>query len=246
LNRPVKAILFDLDDTLLGNDIDRFLGSYLPLLAKYVSSYMEEDSFVEELMTATQAMISNTAPSITNAEVFWSVFSDRTGLDREIFEPIVKKFYREEFGKLRSKTERLPEAESVVRSCLSRGFRLVIATNPLFPRSAIEQRLAWAGVPVTEFNFDLVTAYENMHACKPNPEYYEEILSHLAVDPDQAIMVGDDWENDILGANHAGIHTYWITQDSENAPDTRPGLIGYGSLGAFHRLVVEDIIEPAH
>ena len=133
----------------------------------------------------------------------------------------------------------------MIRSCLDQGYRLVIATNPLFPRAAIEQRLAWAGVPTTEFRYDLVTTYENMHACKPNREYYEEILSRLAVEPELAIMVGDDWDNDIGGATQAGLHAYWITQDAGKSLIEHPGLVGKGSLDAFHRFMNEGSIKPA-
>ncbi|MGB3713989.1 MAG: HAD family hydrolase [Candidatus Promineifilaceae bacterium] len=245
MKRPVKAILFDLDDTLLGNDIDGFLKSYFPLLASYVSPYIDEGKFVDELMNGTQAMIRNTDPSMTNSEVFWSVFSARTGLEKTKFEPHVSTFYQYEFGKLRSKTIRLPEAESLIRSCFDQGYRLVIATNPLFPKSAIEQRLSWAGVPATEFSYDLVTTYENMHACKPHREYYDEILSHLGVEPELAIMVGDDWDNDIGGATQAGLHTYWITQDARNSSMGYPGLLGKGTLDAFYRFMKEGNIKPA-
>jgi HAD superfamily hydrolase (TIGR01549 family) len=245
LKRPVKAILFDLDDTLLGNDIDGFLSSYIPLLASYVSPYIDEGKFVDELMNATQAMIGNTDPSMTNAQMFWSVFSARTGVDKSEFEPHVEMFYQNEFGKLRSQTHRLPEAASLIRSCLDLGYRLVIATNPLFPKSAIEQRLAWAGIPVTDFKFDLVTSYENMHACKPNREYYDEILAHLAVEPELAIMVGDDWDNDIGGATKAGLHTFWITQNSRRPSIEHPGMLGKGTLDAFYRFMNEGNIKPA-
>jgi HAD superfamily hydrolase (TIGR01549 family) len=239
LKRPVKAILFDLDDTLLGNDIDGFLSSYIPLLASYVSPYIDEGEFVDELMNGTQAMISNTDPSMTNAQIFWSVFSARTGLDKAEFEPHVEMFYQNEFGKLRSKTNRLPEAARLLRSCINEGYRLVIATNPLFPKSAIEQRLAWAGVPVTEFSYDLVTSYENMHACKPNREFYDEILAHLSVEPELAIMVGDDWDNDIGGATQAGLHTFWITQETGSSSVEHPGMLGKGPLDAFYRFMIE-------
>lgn len=245
MKRPVRAILFDLDDTLLGNDSNGFLKSYIPLLASYVSPYIDEGRFVDELMYGTQAMIRNTDSSMTNAEVFWSVFSARTGLEKAKFEPHVALFYQTEFGKLQTMTHRLPEAASLIKSCFDQGYRLVIATNPLFPKSAIEQRLAWAGIPVTEFSYDLVTSYENMHACKPNREYYDEILARLAVDRELAIMVGDDWDNDISGATQAGLHTFWITQDADRSSAEQPGLLGKGTLDAFYRFMNEGNIKPA-
>lgn len=242
---PVKALLFDLDDTLLSNDNNTFLNSYLPLLAKYVSSYMDEEHFVAELMIGTQAMISNTDPELTNAEVFWSVFSARTGLVKAIFEPHVTKFYRDEYEKLRSVTRRLPEAANLVKSCFDQGYKVVIATNPLFPRSAIERRLSWAGVPASECSYDLVTTYENMHACKPHREYYCEILSHIGVEPELALMVGDSWDNDISAAAQAGLRTFWISRDIGKSSKEHTGLVGNGPLDAFYKFMTEGNIKPA-
>jgi len=240
----VRAILFDLDDTLLGNDINGFMNNYLPLLAKYVGELIDEQQFVAELMYGTQAMINNGDRNKTNAEIFWSTFSNRTGLDRATFEPYVDKFYRDEFGKLQSLTRKKAEAKELVNSCLDQGYSVVIATNPLFPMTAIEQRLTWAGIPVAEHNFSLVTSYENMHASKPHHEYYDEILSKIGVQPDQAIMVGDDWVNDISGAASAGLHTFWITMEPEKAPVDFPDLIGKGTLDSFYHLISDGNIKP--
>jgi len=244
LTLPISAILFDLDDTLLGNDIDAFMKSYLPLLAGYVSSYIDRDSFVKELMNGTQAMIGSCDPALTNADVFWTVFSERTGLDRAIFEPYVDKFYRYEFSKLQPLTSRQSEAVDLIGYCFQQGYRVVIATNPLFPKTAIKQRLNWAGIPESKYKYDLVTSYENMHSTKPRAEDYNEILSHVEAAPGQSIMVGDDWTNDIEGATQAGLHTFWVAPASDHQPQALPGLIGQGPLDSFHRLLTDGEIRP--
>ena len=53
----------------------------------------------------------------------------------------------------------------------------------MFPHQAVEARLAWAGVPVTEYPYTLVTSYENMHAAKPHQAYYQEILAKIGCRP---------------------------------------------------------------
>lgn len=47
---------------------------------------------------------------------------------------------------------------------------------------------------------------------KPHPEIFKAALKHLKVPPWQAIMVGDDYEADVVGANRAGIQSIWITR----------------------------------
>jgi FMN phosphatase YigB (HAD superfamily) len=236
----LQAILFDLDDTLLGNDIETFLPGYFNSLTRYAAAVMDKSRFLPELLRGTRAMIESDDPALTNREVFWNSFCGRTGLDQAELEPHFQRFYRQEFDKLRSLTRSLPEAVALVRACFDLGLQVVVATNPLFPLDAIEQRLAWAGLPVADYPFALVTAYENMHSAKPNPAYYREILALIGCRvPEQALMVGNEWDNDIAPAAAAGLLTYWICRPGEQSPDPTLPLTGSGSLAALHRRLAD-------
>lgn len=125
-------------------------------------------------------------------------------------------------------TETRPVTRPLIEHCFAQGWQVIIATNPLFPRSAIEQRLAWAGVPVSEYPYALVTSYENMHSTKPHPAYYHEILQRVGARAEKTLMVGDDWDNDIVPAGAIGLQTYWI---SGNNHPTTPS----GTLDEFYR-----------
>ena len=129
--------------------------------------------------------------------------------------------------------------QNIKIECFELGLKVVIATNAVFPISAIEQRLAWAGVPVTEFDYDLVTSYKNMHSAKPNSTYYTEILAKIDCVPETAVMVGDSWENDIVPAKEAGLYTYWINEDNPGEPPDSKLINGYGSLKEFHALLAD-------
>ena len=109
----IEAILFDLDDTLLGNDMDRFLPGYFSLLGEYATRYMPREQFIEELMTCTQAMIKNSGSALTNRDVFWQLFEQRTGLDSHELEAFFDKFYRNEFLQLESRTVKRPFASKL-------------------------------------------------------------------------------------------------------------------------------------
>lgn len=229
----IKTLLFDLDDTLLGNNMDAFLPRYFALLGEYARSlFPDSQRFLQELLVGTQAMIQNTDRSLTNRDVFWRVFAGRTGLDPVATEAFFDQFYEEAFPALAGVTECRPAAARIVAEALASGYQVAVATNPLFPARAIQHRLAWAGLPVGDTNFAFITSYENMHATKPQTAYYEEILRHLGAQAMETLMVGDDWKNDVEPAAALGIRVYWIAPDGSVPPD--PGLIeGCGSLENF-------------
>ena len=235
----IKAILFDLDDTLLENDIHNFMNHYFALLGRHASVFMEAQRFIAELLICTRAMMADTDTSISNRDAFWGTFAERNEVDDIAeLEAYFEQFYRDIFPQLRQQTRQRASAARLVQRCLDQGLQVVVATNPVFPPVAIEHRLAWAGVPVDAYPFALVTNYSNMHATKPHPAYYQEILQKIGCEPEAALMVGDSWENDIVPASGLGLSTYWIADEDEDLPDTAVSIIAQGSLERLEDLVV--------
>lgn len=237
----LEAVLFDLDDTLLDNPMDTFLPAYFQALTRYLDHLVPPEQLMADLMRATQAMNADHNRALTNEEAFASVFYPLLGQDRSTVESAFERFYTQEFPKLRGMTRRRPEARALVASALERGLQVAVATNPMFPRVAVEERLAWAGVPVERFDYALVTTYENMHATKAHPAYYCEILQKLDRQPGECLMVGDSWKLDIVPASAVGLRAYWVTQQSPPLPqrggpgwglDSPPNapLVGSGTL----------------
>ncbi|MDN5348336.1 MAG: hypothetical protein PWP65_1900 [Clostridia bacterium] len=202
-----KYLLFDLDGTILPMDMNIFLRAYLKLLSARLTAYLEPQLFIEHLMAATATMIRDLNPNRTNAEVFMDDFFHRTGLPEAEVKAIFDDFYQRDFPTLARFTQPTPLAPKIFDRALERGYELVIATNPIFPRIAIEERLRWAGVG--GYPFRLVTVYEEMHFCKPQLEYYSEILAILGARPEECLMVGNDVEEDLI-AGQLGIATFLV------------------------------------
>lgn len=233
-----RAVLFDLDDTLLGNSMDTFLPAYFRALTRHLAHLVPPERLMRELQRGTKAMNADDNQDCTNEEAFASAFYPALERDRSTLELAFEQFYVEEFPKLRSLTYRRPEARSLVSSAFEQGLQVAVATNPLFPRIAVEQRLAWAGVPVDEFGYALVTTYETMHATKSSTSYYREILDRLGVRAGDTLMVGDNWDMDIAPASSVGLHAYWITERDE-VPASSLSLVGCGTLAELRALVDE-------
>jgi FMN phosphatase YigB (HAD superfamily) len=226
----LKTILFDLDNTLLGNDMQDFIPRYFALLGEYAEKYLPRNLFLQHLMQATDGMVRNTDPQRSNHEVFWAEFARLSGLQGEELVEDFDQFYLNEFGQLRDVTVPQAAALPLIERARDQGLEIVVATNPMFPRRAVEARLAWAGLPVEEQAFTLVTTIENMHATKPHEAYYEEILAQIGRSPQESLMVGDDWGRDIVPAANVGLWTYWIQLPGVELPAGPLQPTAYGTL----------------
>ena len=187
---PIKAILFDLDGTLLEYDMRRdFLPPYLSALSSSVAHVAPPERVVKGILAGSDAVSRNDGQH-TNAEVFAAVFYPYVGAPREALEPAIMHFYEHDFPRLQRYTRRKPDARRVVQAAFDLGYTVVIATNPYFPEIATRQRMAWADVD--GLPYQKVTHYENSHFAKPDLRYFMEILDELACTPAEALVVGDE------------------------------------------------------
>ncbi|NPV70460.1 MAG: hypothetical protein HPY55_07450 [Firmicutes bacterium] len=63
LSPAIRAILFDLDDTLIRIEFEAFMNDYLSLLAPRFAHACAPQRFVKELMASVAAMVDNTDAS---------------------------------------------------------------------------------------------------------------------------------------------------------------------------------------
>lgn len=206
-NTVIKVICFDLDGTLLPMDTEAFIQQYMKELAPFMASVLPPDKLVPLIWDATQTMIANTDPARTNEEVFTERFLTRSGLQREQIWPLFDRFYEEQFPALKRYVNPSPLARQAVETAIKRGYRVAVATNPVFPKAAIRERMRWAAV---EDLVEWVSVYEETHHCKPQPEYYREVSEQMGVTPAECLMVGNDLQEDIA-AKEAGMKTYLVT-----------------------------------
>lgn len=204
----LKAILFDLDGTLLPMDQDAFVNGYFKLLAKKMVPYgYEPEKLIKAIWQGTAAMIKNNGTQ-TNEAVFWDTFASIFGEQVREHEPIFADYYAHEFQQVQSICGYNPKAAQVVNLAKSKGLRTALATNPVFPVIATESRIRWAGLEPKDF--ELCTTYENIGFCKPNPDYYREILRRMELDPQDCLMVGNDVDEDMV-AETLGMQVFLLT-----------------------------------
>jgi FMN phosphatase YigB (HAD superfamily) len=226
----VALLLFDLDDTLLGNEMSNFVPAYLQALAKRMAMVADPIVLIKTLMAATHQMVANPSPDKTLEEKFDAAFYPPLGLIRQEVQGIIDAFYAEDFPKLQGLTQLRPEAANVVQQLLERGDQAAIATNPLFPRTAILQRLSWAGLPADQVPFTMIPSYETFHFAKPNPAYFAEFLGQLGWPRIPVVMVGNDVESDIGAARQLGLPVFWMTNDGASTWNGQGSIPPHGKL----------------
>ena len=204
-----QGIFFDLDGTLLPMDNDTFVKNYLGLLAKTVAhlGYTPE-GLIPAIWKGVAAMMKNDG-SRTNAEAYWEAFCSVFGESAYEHLPYFDAFYRNEFHGVKALTSPTPSAREAVQLAREKAGCVVLATNPIFPRVAVESRLAWAGLAMEDF--DLVTTYEESRFCKPSPAYFTEITGKLELDPTKCLMIGNNAREDAWAAQQAGLSAYLLT-----------------------------------
>ena len=204
----VRYCLFDLDGTLLPMDQDTFVRSYFGgLAARLAPRGYDPKALVAAIWSGTKAMVKNDG-SRTNEEVFWADFAGHFGEKARQDEPCFDEFYRTDFQKVRQDCGFDARSAQVVKKLKSMGFKLALATNPIFPAIATESRIAWAGLDKNDF--ELYTTYENSRHCKPNPDYYRDILAQLGAAPEECLMIGNDVTEDMV-AETLGMKVFLLT-----------------------------------
>jgi FMN phosphatase YigB (HAD superfamily) len=203
----LNTLLFDLDGTLLPFDHEAFMKSYFERLLPEISQFLEPKRAVSEIWAATKAMVENEAPDRTNLEVFKESFCGSTGVKESDIWPLFDAFYAGSFNRLQEITEPSTISREICQTAVDKGYQLVLATNPIFPSEAVQHRMRWAGIH--EVPFKLITTMEHMHYCKPNPKYYVEILDMVRVKPNEAMMFGNDVQEDGV-AGMLGMQTFLV------------------------------------
>lgn len=227
----IKAVLFDLDGTLLPMDQDVFVKAYFKgLAAKLALRGYDPKELVDAVWQGTEAMIHNDGTN-SNEAVFWEHFCRIYGEKAKEDIPQFDEFYRTDFDKVKEVCGYHPQAKAVVDWLIEQGIVTVLATNPIFPAIATQKRMGWAGLSPEDFSY--YTTYENCSYSKPNPGYYRHILEELKLSPKECVMVGNDVADDMV-AKELGMQVFLLTDCLINHKNS--DISGYPS-GSWAELV---------
>lgn len=229
----LNTILFDLDGTLLPLEIDYFMKIYFEEMGKVFIDIVHPKELVSNIWKATEDMVKNIEEK-TNEEVFMEAFERYMGRDIDIFKERFYSFYDEGFLKVKEAVQDVPMIRESIELLKDKGYEMIIATNPLFPKKAILHRIRWAGFDPKDFKY--ITCYEESHYCKPQLKFYEEILKNIDKNPEECMMVGNDVQEDLV-ARELGIKTFLIEDYMIHREDNEVVATYRGKYEDFHQFV---------
>lgn len=232
----LKNIFFDLDGTLLPMDVKKFVDLYIKSICKACCPYVKltPEVLSKAIFAGVKDVYANDG-TMTNKMKFWTAAAMIAGPDIINHIPVFNGYYENEFIYTKEATDKIALARDVVTLLRNKGYNLVLATNPLFPKIAVERRVRWAGLDKSDFSY--ITSYETSKFCKPNPEYFAETLKITNCLPEETLMVGNDVDED-LPAERVGIKTYLVTDYMVNRNDKDYSNTQHGTFEDFYKFCV--------
>lgn len=231
----MKAVFFDLDGTLLPMEHDSFMKNYFTLLAAHFEPHgYSIKQIVKIILTGFDAVVANDG-SMTNETRFWNAVQPLLGDKAEFFLKHIDEFYDGAYALCKQPIMPLPEMASIIHTLKMKGYRLVVATGPVFYEKAIRHRIDWAGLNAADFEW--ITSLTNAHYGKPSPHYYQEICDQLHLSPNEVMMVGNDIVNDMEGSVAIGMKHYLITNHLMQPDHPNLGTYRHGTYKDFNDFV---------
>ena len=228
----IKAVIFDLDGTLLPMDEEEFTKGYFNLLCKkLVPLGYNKDELVQTVWAGTKAMVKNDGQK-TNEQIFWDCFKNTYGDEKIKDKKVFDDFYVSDFKNTICFCKQNPWAKKIVQYAKNLGLKTILASNPLFPISGMTTRMEFVGLK--QEDFDYTSSYETSHYAKPNPKFYQEILDNLNLKSNEVIYFCNSEKEDVVPAQICKIKTYLIGDNIS--------LLGENNLQKYTYQEVEKII----
>jgi putative hydrolase of the HAD superfamily len=211
----IRAVLIDLDDTLVDHQyaIRAALKSLHESDARLQA--LEYDFLVAEWQRLLEAMHDDVAlgrvPIHQSRIARYRRFYEMAGtpVDHDEAQAIADRHVATYMATRRI----VPGADALLRA-LKAHVPLAIVTN----NTIVEQTEKLATFGLSEYVDHLVTS-EEVGCAKPDAAIFEHALARLGVAAGEAVMVGDSWENDVVGAARCGIRAVWLNRHGIACPD---------------------------
>ena len=220
----VTAVLFDLDDTLFDHAhcartaLGAIRASHASLSAIDPLQLEQTHSHILEELHGDVA-VGRLSLDVARTERFRRLFRSAGFEPDDALSAATAAAYRQSYITSR----RAVEGAAALLEGVRVHARVGIVTNNLVAEQ--REKLRDCGL---DRHIDVLIASEEAGVSKPDAAIFALALERLGCAAHEAVMVGDSWENDIVGAQSAGIRAVWFNPHGEQPPDA-----GVAVLRAF-------------
>jgi len=207
--RPIKAVIFDLDNTLLD-----FMKMKYASVSAAVNAMIEAGLRVPKDEAYKDIMAIYTEKGYEFQEVFNEYLIQKEGSVNYKFLASAIVAYR------RAREAALllyPHVNVTLLTLAKRGLKLGVVSDA--PSREAWMRLCYLNL---HHLFDAVVTFDDTGLHKPAPEPFDKICNLLGIQPSEAIMVGDWPERDMVGARQVGMATAFARYGNRDAVEN-PG-----------------------
>ncbi len=210
-----RVILFDAVGTLLYPDPP--VAQAYATAGRLFGSQLEEGEINRRFCQALRARWASPKGDHSTCEEFerqrWrqvvtEVFDDVTNQQDALFESLWNHFAQPAHWRL------FGDVVSTWGELSARGYIHGIASN-------FDERLRGllTGLPPLD-NCRHLFISSHIGYSKPDPRFYAAVTRQLELPANQILMVGDDYENDVIGSRAAGMNAIWLRRGEDSASPT--------------------------
>jgi len=217
MHRPTRGVLFDLDDTLFDHNhatVQALAALCVeePALTRWpVAELHARHSALLEEVHAEVVAGRMTIPAARHQR-FRRLLEAATNADVLDARPAhLAAFYRAAYEQ---NWQPVPGAVALLTALRAGGLRVAIVTNNLVAEQREKLQRCHLDVLI-----DVLVTSEETRAPKPDPAIFQVALDQLQLAREDAVMIGDAWATDILGAQAAGIRPVWFNWRREASLD---------------------------
>jgi putative hydrolase of the HAD superfamily len=219
-DRPIQAVIFDLDNTL--TDF---------MTAKELAVRAAAEAMIDAGLSGTVDEIRDgifkiyDSVGIEHQRVFDRLLKERIGhVDARMLAAGVVAYRRAREASLIP----YPHVRRVLHQLSKDGYKLAVVSDA--PRFEAWLRLTYLRL---DHYFDVVLTFDDTQHHKPSPVGFEMALEQLGVEPHRAVNIGDWPERDIVGGKTAGLHTVYAKYGDTYVSNDR---IDHGPSGAHYEI----------
>jgi len=210
----IKAVLFDLDDTIFDHrkvqklSLKELYRDYHHVFSgipfrDFYSAYIHNNEILWALIE--RGAISKKQLRLRRISDFLREFNLDASFASEMTRHYLTIYSRFSFL--------IPGVKSTIRY-LYKKYMLGIITNGFFDIQSVKiDRLGFSHL------FKSIVLSEDAGAMKPQPEIFRKAISELGCSAEECIFVGDSYDSDIIGARHTGMVPIWYNPAGKNHPE---------------------------